>query len=199
MVGEFLQKVFVHIYVPLLLSLTFWGLSLIGLGVLGIGPAWATINDQFAENQFNYRNYSFRKFWTIYKAKFWKNNGEFWLLSSLIAFLSYELILSQQINWAFIFFFQVLITAVILFLFLLELNVFLLQGYFEVSFKDAVLIGTTRIFSSFAQLLFLIIGFLVLAGLTALWPGWILFLTPGGMLWWLDYRQKKWINQLNEI
>lgn len=198
MLGEMTQKAFTKVYVLMILNLLFWLFSLIGLFILGVGPALRTVTELFLNHQYNYHTYRFSEAWKIYKKYFWIANGYFYTYASVFCFLVYDLYLTSQLKNAwflpidFILAFLLLVTVVT------GLYALIISSNFEINYVNTIKLATMRFFMDFKSLLKLLAGLVLISALTKFWPGFLLFLTISSVIVWGHYVLKAWLSDLSE-
>ncbi|CCI82541.1 YesL family protein [Lactobacillus hominis] len=196
MLGRMTQRAFVAIYVLMILNLAFWLFSLIGLFILGIGPALRTITEVFLNHKFEYHNYHFKEMWQIYKKYFWIANGHFYSFFGIELFLFYDLYLTSQIKNMWMLPVIFLLVFVMITLTVVGIYTLIIESTFDVEFKNAVKLAFVAFFSDFKDLLKFIAGLVVIGALTKFWPGFLLFLTVSTIIVWGAFSSKKWIGAI---
>ena len=58
--GRAADRIFTRIFVFLIMTVYFWILTVAGLIVLGIGPAFRTMSEMYMDNEWAYKKYSFK-------------------------------------------------------------------------------------------------------------------------------------------
>ena len=197
MLSEQTQKAFIKIYVLLILNLEFWFFSLMGLIVLGIGPALRTITEQFLTYGYDYRQYSFKKLWYFYWKIFWQANSRALPLLALMLFLFYDIYLTSQIKAAWMLPVVFLIIFVLFITCMVAINVLLLDSNFEIEFKNVFKLAFIQFFSDIRALGLCLTGLIIISALTALWPGLLLFLTFSTTVVWANHSYRNWIKQID--
>lgn len=196
MVGSVMQKVFVRFWVLMILNLEFWLFSLIGLFVLGVGPAFRTIMETFLNHNFKYREYSLKESWKIYKKYFWEANLHFYAFFAVLLFLFYDIYLTSQIRAAWALPIIILIIFVALFVFLTGLFTLHIESYFDVKFLNAIKLSIAEFFIDFRGLWRFALGVAVILILTRLFPGLLLFLTFSSLIVWCHLTTRKWVGDV---
>lgn len=193
MLGKMTQRAFVAIYVLMVLNLSFWLLSLIGILVLGVGPALRTVTETYLSNGLNYHGYRFKDMWHLYKKYFWIANGHFYTFFILELFLFYDLYISSQIKnmWMFPVIFLLIFSMIMV----ATIGIYnlIIESTFEINFGNALKLSIVEFFSNFKALLKFLIGLLIIIALTKMWPGFLLFLTVSTIIVWGIFSSKKWI------
>lgn len=193
MVGSVMQKAFVRVLVLIILNLEFWLFSLIGLFILGTGPALRAIYETFLNHKFNYQEYSFKESWKIYKKYFWSANAHFYVFFLPMLFLFYDLYLTSQIKNPWIL--PVVITMGILEILIPIVGMFTLsiESNFEVDFKNALKLAFAEFFVDFIGLIKFVAGTAGIIAVTFFFPGLLLFISISGVVIWCQLTTKKWI------
>lgn len=198
MVGSVMQKVFVRFWVLMILNLEFWLFSLIGLFVLGVGPAFRTIMETFLDHSFEYRKYSLKESWNIYKKCFWKANLHFYVFFAVLLFLFYDIYLTSQIRAIWALPIVMLIIFVALFVFLTGLFTLHIESYFDVSFLNAIKLSIAEFFIDFKGLWRFALGAVLILIMTRLFPGLLLFLTFSSLIVWCHMTTRKWVGDVEK-
>lgn len=68
------------------IDIVFWGLAVCGGVVLGIGPAWKAVNEQFYLHGFEYKDITISESWQMFKQSFLRGNQLFGLFFGLSFF-----------------------------------------------------------------------------------------------------------------
>lgn len=199
MLGKLSQKVFVQVYVLILLNLFFWAFTFIGGIVLGVGPALRVISELYLDSQSDYQNVKFKTGWQYFKQYFWLANGQFWGFAGIFSLLAYNLFLSAQLTG-----FWVLLVQFILFFALAAVLVtggytLLLVSRFDVTTKNAVMLAIGQLFQNFTQFLLTITGLAAIGAASYFWPGLIIFLTVATAIRWLNYCGRRWYAHINTL
>ncbi|TGA93344.1 DUF624 domain-containing protein [Lactobacillus johnsonii] len=193
MLGKMTQRAFVAIYVLMVLNLSFWLLSLIGILVLGVGPALRTVTETYLSNGLNYHGYRFKDMWHLYKKYFWIANGHFYTFFILELFLFYDLYISSQIKNMWMFPIILLLIFSMIMVATIGIYNLIIESTFEINFSNALKLSIVEFFSNFKALLKFLIGLLIIIALTKMWPGFLLFLTVSTIIVWGIFSSKKWI------
>lgn len=193
MLGKMTQRAFVTIYVLMVLNLSFWLLSLIGLFILGIGPALRTVTETYLFHGLNYHGYHFKDMWHLYKKYFWAANGHFYTFFILELFLFYDLYITSQIKNMWIFPIIFLLVFIMVMVATIGIYNLIIESSFEINFSNAIKLSIVEFFSNFKALLKFLIGLLIIIALTKMWPGFLLFLTVSTVIVWGIFSSKKWI------
>lgn len=193
MLGKMTQRAFVAIYVLMVLNLSFWLLSLIGILVLGVGPALRTVTETYLSNGLNYHGYRFKDMWHLYKKYFWIANGHFYTFFILELFFFYDLYISSQIKNMWMFPIILLLIFSMIMVATIGIYNLIIESTFEINFSNALKLSIVEFFSNFKALLKFLIGLLIIIALTKMWPGFLLFLTVSTIIVWGIFSSKKWI------
>lgn len=192
------QRAFIAIYVLMILNLAFWLFSLIGLFILGTGPALRTITEEFLNHKFEYHNYHFQEMWQLYKKYFWTANGHFYVFFAFELFLFYDLYLTSQIKTMWMLPIIFLLVFVMVVIAVVGIYTLIIESTFDVEFKNSVKLAFVEFFSDFKDLLKFLAGLLVIGALTRFWPGFLLFLTISTTIFWAVFSSKKWIDTITD-
>src|SRR5699024_4292373 len=98
MLGKALETLFIRVWVVMKLTFYFWIYTLMGAIVLGIGPAYKTVNELFYLYGFEYKEITFKRRWETFKQTFARGNVLFGLFLAGTFLLGYNLYLSVQIQ-----------------------------------------------------------------------------------------------------
>lgn len=197
MLAEGTQKVFVRLYVLIILNLMFWLFSLIGLLVLGVGPAFRVITELYLNHKFSYHQYSLKEAWNLYKKYFWTANKHFYFFAVIITFLFYDLYLISQIKNIFILPISILLIFMIFLFFVVGMYSLIIESTFEVNFKNTVKLSFYAFFAHFKDLMLFFLGLIVLGMITKFFPGLLLFGTISGLIVWGIHSSKEWIESVS--
>lgn len=198
MLGKMTQRAFIAIYVLMILNLAFWLFSIMGLFVLGTGPALRTVTEEFLNHKFEYHNYRFKEMWNLYKKYFWIANGHFYVFFGIELFLFYDLYLTSQIKNMWMLPVIFLLVFIMLAIAVAGIYTLIIESTFDVEFKNAVKLAFVGFFSDFKDLLKFLLGLLVIGALTKFWPGFLLFLTISTTIFWGIFSSKKWIGAISD-
>lgn len=197
MLGRGFQNFFIKIYVLMILNLWFWGYTLIGLGVLGVGPALRTISESFFLHGWKYREYHMKESWQLYKQSFWRSTAHFWLFGAVFALLAWNLYLSTQMAFGWVAFIQFILIFAILLTVSTGLFTLAIVSRYEISFKLALKLALAQIFSNFGRLLVFVAGVGLIIAATVKWPGTGLFLSISGVVVWTHILSGKWYAKID--
>lgn len=185
-----IQRLFYVIWTIVKLNLYFILFSFMGGVVLGVGPAFQTINDLLAEQGIHYQEITFSRFMTGWKANFKRGNLHFGLFALLAFALAYNLYLAVQIQgllWMIITFllFFVLILVVVLFLYMT-----LYETSYEISTGNLLKLAFVSVFLNFGVFLKVLFGVFSILAVTWYFKGLAIFATGSLLLIWSGYATK---------
>jgi uncharacterized membrane protein YesL len=186
-----LVKAFRLIWSIVKLNLFFVLFTLMGGGLLGIGPAFQTISDLIAEDGLAYENQGVAKAFQCWKRNFKRGNLRFYSFFLLFAVVCYNLYLSSQIQgllWLMIDFLLVTVSVVLTLLYLYSL---VFESTYETSLFNTVKLAFISLFfnfGTFAKVIFGIVGILVFTW-TA--KGLLLFATFSLIILWVQVATRK--------
>lgn len=93
-----IQRLFYVAWTLIKLNLYFILFTLAGGVVLGVGPAFQTLNDLLNEYGMNYQEITLAHFWSGWRRNFGRANRHFWLFALVEAVLGYNLYLVTQLT-----------------------------------------------------------------------------------------------------
>ncbi|WP_461226231.1 YesL family protein [Lacticaseibacillus suihuaensis] len=197
MLGRGINSVFTKVFIMLILNLQFWLFTIMGLVVLGVGPALRTITELFAANEWQLGEYHFKDSWHLFKAHFWQANGHFWLFGAVFGILGYSLYLSTQLKFGWMLFIQFIIMFAMLLCATSGLFTLSIESHYEISLKNAFRLAIAQFFQNFLQLLVYFGGLGVIAILTAKAMGLIVFLSIAAVVVWTHMQSSRWYAQID--
>lgn len=197
--GRAADRIFTRIFVFLIMTVYFWILTVAGLIVLGIGPAFRTMSEMYMDNEWDYKKYSFKTAWSRFKTDFWQANWHTWIFLGTGIVLAYNLYLSTTVNQAWMLFVQFIIVAALIFDFSLAMFTTMIRSRYDVTFKDAVKLAVVQFFSSFMQLLVFIVVTITMIVISLKWPGLIIFLSPGIYMFATDILSHQWYAKIDKM
>lgn len=192
------QKAFQIIFVLIILNLLFWLYSLVGLLILGVGPSLITITELFLNNKFEYRKYSVKDGWKIFKKNFVTSNLHFYAFLIADVFLFYDLYIGSQIKMIWMLPISILLIFLIIFISIVGLYTLITESTFEIDFKNAIKLSLYAFFADFKGLMLFIVGAGIIVIISGLWPGLILFLSISTLIVWCNYSSKSWLDEISE-
>lgn len=198
MLGKTLETVFIKTWVIVKLNLIFWGLSLAGLLVGGIGPALQTVNDLFIAHEFNYKEITFKESWQRFKVNFVRGNLLFYSWLLLSAAFAYNLFLSVQIQGIVFLMIDFLLVFGLIYGVVTFQYTLLLNSVYEITFFNLVKLAFISALANFMNLVKLIVGIAVILVLTWKFKGLILFGTIALIQVWSFYGTKNWRSVIDE-
>ena len=199
MIASVMQNVFVKIWVIMMLSMLFWGLTLMGGVLLGIGPAFRTITEVFMDNRYEYRAYHLKDIFKTYKRYFKEANLHFYLFFGVFFVLAYNLYLSTQIKTNWILFVQFILVFALILTFVTAAFTLDLLSRYDTNLKAALKLAVGHFFFDFKDLLLYLVGILILGLVTKFWPGFILFITISAFVVWTDWSSRKWHQKIDQM
>ena len=197
MLGRATQSIFTKVFVFLIMTIYFWAYSLLGLVVLGVGPALRTVSELYQAHQWQWRDYSFKQGFKQWRQDFWTVNAHTWLFMGVLAILGYNLYLSVQLRELWVVFVQFIIVAAMVLVFCLGVFTLMLRTHYEVSFKDAVKLALVQFFASFGQMLIFVVMTVAVVAISLKWPGLILFLSVGVYLALADHLSQQMYTRID--
>lgn len=197
MLGRATQSIFTKVFVFLIMTLYFWVYSLMGLMVLGIGPALRAVSELYQAHQWQWRDYSFKQGFQQWRQDFWTVNAHTWLFFSVFGILGYNLYLSVQLRELWVVFVQFIIVAAMVLVFCLGVFTLMLRTHYDVSFKDAVKLAVVQFFAGFGQMLVFVLMTIIVIAVSLKWPGLILFLSVGTYLALADHLSQQMYTRID--
>jgi uncharacterized membrane protein YesL len=199
MIGKTSQRVFVQVYVVILLNLFFWVFTLSGGVILGVGPALRAISELYLDSQSDYQNVKFKTGWRYFKKYFWVANGNFWSFAGIFAVLAYNLFLSAQLTGLWVLLVQFILFFALAGTLATGGYTLLLLSRFEVTTMNAVKLALGQLFQNFPQFLMSIAGLAAIGVATYFWPGLLIFVTVAAAIMWLNHCGKRWYAYINTL
>lgn len=175
MIGKALEEFFIRIWVVVKLTLIFWLLSLTGLFVLGLGPAFKVVTELYLEHGFDYKSISVKQAYQIFKRDFLRANIIFWLYTSLSLLLAYNSYLSVQIQGLLFLVIDFILFFGLTYLMTAFEYTMIFDSQFEISFGNLLKMSFISNFISFKTYLKLLFGIVLIFVLTWQFKGMILF------------------------
>lgn len=186
-----IQRLFYVIWMIVKLNLYFVLFSLMGGLILGIGPAFQTMNDLLTEHGLNYQAITFHRFFQGWKTNFKHGNQHFLLFLLVVGLLSYNLYLSVQIQgllWLvidFALFFTILLVSV------LFIYVTLYETSYDISTLNVIKLAFISVFFNFGTFLKILFGIVSILLVTWYFKGLLLFATFSLLVIWSGYATKE--------
>ncbi|MCI2171795.1 YesL family protein [Schleiferilactobacillus perolens] len=199
MLGKMSQSVFIKIYVLILLDLMFWGFTLLGGIVLGVGPALRTITELYLDTQSDYQNVNPKRGWHYFKQYFWAANKQFYGFAVVEAVLLYNLSLSTQLRGLWVFVIQFILIFAALANIVLAGDTLLLVSRFAVETKNAIKLAFGQFFDNFTKFLLTVLGLVAIGVASYMWPGLLIFLTIGTVVMWFNHCGKNWYAKIDKM
>lgn len=186
-----LVKAFRLIWSIVKLNLFFVLFTLMGGGLLGIGPAFQTISDLIAEDGLAYENQGVAKAFQCWKRNFKRGNLRFYSYFTLFAVVCYNLYLSSQIQGLLWLMIDFLLVTVSILLTLLYFYSLVFESTYETSLFNTFKLAFISLFfnfGTFAKVIFGIVGIFVFTW-TA--KGLLLFATFSLIVLWVQAATRK--------
>lgn len=179
--GRFLDFVFNRFFLGMIATAFFWLLTLAGGIILGLAPASATLMSLYAEHGYNYREYSLKEAWSLYKQSFVSSNLIFYSFLSLAMVLVYGLYLlvqlpHQSIIHLAITFLNLLLVALLFLAYTVSLK---LQVFFDLSYRNSLKLSLIGIFMSLPAVAKALLGTVLLVGVGYYMPALFFFVGIG--------------------
>ena len=179
--GRFLDFVFNRFFLGMIATAFFWLLTLAGGIILGLAPASATLMSLYAEHSYNYREYSLKEAWSLYKQSFVSSNLIFYSFLSLAMVLVYGLYLlvqlpHQSIIHLAVTFLNLLLVALLFLAYTVSLK---LQVFFDLSYRNSLKLSLIGIFMSLPAVAKALLGTVLLVGVGYYMPALFFFVGIG--------------------
>ncbi|MEC3942443.1 YesL family protein [Enterococcus mundtii] len=197
MLGRALETVFIRVWVIMKLTLYFWGLAVCGGVVLGIGPAWKVVNEQFYLHGFEYKDITISKSWQMFKQSFVRGNQLFGLFSACLFLLSYNLYLSVQIQGILFLVVDFIILFSMLYVYVTYQYSMILDSGYQMTLRNLLKLSLISSFASFSTFLKIILGSGLILWVTWNYKGLILFGLIGLLTVWNGTITKQWRENLD--
>ena len=197
MLGKALETLFIRVWVVMKLTFYFWIYTLIGAIVLGIGPAYKTVNELFYLYGFEYKEITFKRGWETFKQTFARGNVLFGLFLAGTFLLGYNLYLSVQIQGILFLITDFILIFSLLYIYSTYQYSLILDSEYEISIPNLLKLSFVSCFSSFSTFLKLLIGGGIIFWLTWNYKGLILFGVIGLLTVWNGLVTKQWREKLD--
>lgn len=185
-----IQRFFYVAWMIIKLNLFFVLFSLMGGLVLGIGPAFQTMNDELNSHGLDYQKITFKGFLSGWKMNFKRGNIHFWLFFAITFTIGYNLYLSSQIKgllWLIIDF--VLFFALLLLCYF-WIYVVQYETIYEISTKNLFKLSFVSLFLNFGTFFKYLFGLVSIVVVTWYLKGLLLFATFSLIVIWSGYATK---------
>lgn len=175
----FVSKAISLVYQSLKMNLLFIFLSLSGLLVLGVGPAWLTVKElNYYHDQDNFKmswNLIFKQF----KKNFLKGNVLFYTCSLAIGLLAYNIFLGVQVENIWMMTLVIFLLFMVIFLISYTFYVFEIASIYEASYKDIHKLAFAMLFLDYFKTLGLIVLIIAISIVSYIYKGLFVLLTFG--------------------
>lgn len=194
MIGELLEKIFIHCFVIIKLNLFCIALSLIGLIIVGIGPAMLTINQLFCEDKWDYKKITWKKAWSLYKQNWKRANQLFYIFVVTNLFIGYSLFLAVQVQGVIFLIIDFILVFVMLALFITYSYALVLNSRFDIGLFNLIKLSCITFYSNFFMLIKLLISIGFILFMTYQFPGLIMFASLALIQVTCIFTTKKWVD-----
>ncbi|SOC29622.1 YesL family protein [Brochothrix thermosphacta] len=198
MIGEMLENVFIRCYVIIKLNLYFLLLTVMGLIVVGIGPAFLTINQLFTEHEWDYKKITWKNAWLTYKQNWKRGNALFGIYAGLSLFIGYNLYLSVQVQGILFLVIDFLLVFVLFCLFVTYSYSLVLHSRFDMGLANLIKLAFITFYSNFFMLVKLIFGIGIVLFITYKFPGLIMFATMALIQIICIFTAKQWVSIIED-
>ncbi|HEP1497139.1 YesL family protein [Streptococcus pyogenes] len=185
-----IEKTCFLIWKMIQLTLIFHLLSLAGLIVFGVGPAWQTIVTLFLKTPQEENHYSLKRAVQLWKSYFKEANLRFGLFALTFLFLTFNLHWAVQFPSLFWFTVSFLIVIAMVWLTMTYLYMVFYAVSYEISLWNNMKLAFISVFLSFKSFLLMLSVLLGIILVTWQYKGLYLFLTFGALVFCLDFVTK---------
>ncbi|VGQ30247.1 YesL family protein [Streptococcus pyogenes] len=185
-----IEKTCFLIWKMIQLTLIFHLLSLAGLIVFGVGPAWQTIVTLFLKTPQEENHYSLKRAAQLWKSYFKEANLRFGLFALTFLFLTFNLHWAVQFPSLFWFTVSFLIVIAMVWLTMTYLYMVFYAVSYEINLWNNMKLAFISVFLSFKSFLLMLSVLLGITLVTWQYKGLYLFLTFGALVFCLDFVTK---------
>ncbi|HGK7915071.1 TPA: YesL family protein [Streptococcus pyogenes] len=185
-----IEKTCFLIWKMIQLTLIFHLLSLAGLIVFGVGPAWQTIVTLFLKTPQEENHYSLKRAVQLWKSYFKEANLRFGLFALTFLFLTFNLHWAVQFPSLFWFTVSFLIVIAMVWLTIIYLYMVFYAVSYEINLWNNMKLAFISVFLSFKSFLLMLSVLLGITLVTWQYKGLYLFLTFGALVFCLDFVTK---------
>ncbi|VGS71014.1 YesL family protein [Streptococcus pyogenes] len=185
-----IEKTCFLIWKMIQLTLIFHLLSLAGLIVFGVGPAWQTIVTLFLITPQEENHYSLKRAVQLWKSYFKEANLRFGLFALTFLFLTFNLHWAVQFPSLFWFTVSFLIVIAMVWLTMTYLYMVFYAVSYEINLWNNMKLAFISVFLSFKSFLLMLSVLLGITLVTWQYKGLYLFLTFGALVFCLDFVTK---------
>ncbi|HHJ7161182.1 TPA: YesL family protein [Streptococcus pyogenes] len=185
-----IEKTCFLIWKMIQLTLIFHLLSLAGLIVFGVGPAWQTIVTLFLKTPQEDNHYSLKRAVQLWKSYFKEANLRFGLFALTFLFLTFNLHWAVQFPSLFWFTVSFLIVIAMVWLTITYLYMVFYAVSYEINLWNNMKLAFISVFLSFKSFLLMLSVLLGITLVTWQYKGLYLFLTFGALVFCLDFVTK---------
>ncbi|HER7185801.1 TPA: YesL family protein [Streptococcus pyogenes] len=185
-----IEKTCFLIWKMIQLTLIFHLLSLAGLIVFGVGPAWQTIVTLFLKTPQEENHYSLKRAVQLWKSYFKEANLRFGLFALTFLFLTFNLHWAVQFLSLFWFTVSFLIVIAMVWLTMTYLYMVFYAVSYEINLWNNMKLAFISVFLSFKSFLLMLSVLLGIILVTWQYKGLYLFLTFGALVFCLDFVTK---------
>ncbi|HEP1336955.1 hypothetical membrane spanning protein [Streptococcus pyogenes] len=185
-----IEKTCFLIWKMIQLTLIFHLLSLAGLIVFGVGPAWQTIVTLFLKTPQEENHYSLKRAVQLWKSYFKEANLRFGLFALTFLFLTFNLHWAVQFPSLFWFTVSFLIVIAMVWLTMIYLYMVFYAVSYEINLWNNMKLAFISVFLSFKSFLLMLSVLLGITLVTWQYKGLYLFLTFGALVFCLDFVTK---------
>ncbi|MEY8445691.1 DUF624 domain-containing protein [Enterococcus ratti] len=197
MLGKALETLFIRVWVVMKLTFYFWFYTLLGGVVLGVGPAYKTVNELFYMYGFTYKKITFKHGVKIFKQSFGRGNLLFGTFLATICLLGYNLYLSVQIQGLFFLLIDFILIFSLLVVYAAYQYSLILDSSYFISIPNLLKLSFISVFVSFFSFLKLLIGEAIILWVTWNYKGLLLFGIVGLLAVYNGMITKQWREQLD--
>ncbi|MGX7393534.1 DUF624 domain-containing protein [Carnobacterium mobile] len=179
MFSKGIETIFNKIYYLIKLSLYFWGLSFMGLLVLGVTPAMMAIMEAHTEANWDFGQIKWKTTFAHFKQHVKQGNQLFLLYAAFFLIIGYNLFIALQTK-GLIFLMLDFLLIFILFILVLSfmINLAVLTS-FEITLVNSLKLSMIQFFTNTKECFMLVFGLVITSLVTYKFPGLILFVSTG--------------------
>ncbi|WP_319021417.1 DUF624 domain-containing protein [Carnobacterium mobile] len=179
MFSKGIETIFNKIYYLIKLSLYFWGLSFMGILVLGVTPAMMAIMEAHTEANWDFGQIKWKTTFVHFKQHVKQGNQLFLLYAAFFLIIGYNLFIALQTK-GLIFLMLDFLLIFILFILLLSfmINLAVLTS-FEITLVNSLKLSMIQFFTNTKECFMLVFGLVITSLVTYKFPGLILFVSTG--------------------
>nr|WP_245249420.1 DUF624 domain-containing protein [Vagococcus allomyrinae] len=173
------------------LSVYFWGMSLVGVVFLGVGPAFLAIMSIYQEFGWDYKEITWQRLWRRFKDNFVLGNKLLYTYGGVSLFLFLSLYTSSQLTGMIFLMIDFMLVALLLMVLVGAFFAFALVSVYDISFQNLLKLSFILVFkelkATFSIIVFMVL--LIVVGYKA--PALLFFAGIGIVAFFLSRLGKK--------